>query len=72
MKILDMTRIAKKYVGKWVALAGPNTTKVAGHGDTMEQALEMAYEKGFKRPVLQFMSKNILKPHIGLFPIDIF
>lgn len=71
MKVLDFTKVAIKYKGMWVALAGPQTTKVAGAGKTIEEALKHAYEKGCKNPILSFMSANITKVHVGCFPIDI-
>ena len=51
MKPIDMTKIYRKYKGKWVALT-PDRKTVITSGLTAKQVYDEAHQKGFKEPIL--------------------
>ena len=65
MKAINMTPIWKKYKGFWVALKHDNKPTVIGSGKTLKEAMDMALSRGYKRPIMEYMSPNLLKLSIG-------
>ena len=51
MRALDMSPIIKKYHGLFVALSADRKT-VFGQGTTPHEALNIAFQKGYKNPIL--------------------
>ena len=62
---IDWTKIYKKYKGLWVALLDDEKT-VVGSGDSLEKALDQAWKKGHKNPIIMRMPTEIL-PYVGVF-----
>lgn len=62
-KILDFTKITKKYKGKWVSLTG-NEKRVIASGKSAKEALEKAKKEGYENPIL-FKVPTTLLPYIG-------
>lgn len=64
MKAIDMTKIHKKYKGKWVALT-PDEKSVVSSGVTAKKVYDDAQKRGFKEPILMNVPKylNILHFH---------
>ena len=66
MKAINMTKIWKKYMGLWVAMKNTkNSRTVVGSGKTLSEAMDEALKKGYKNPIVQYMSPNLGKPSIG-------
>ncbi len=51
MSAIDMTKIYRRYKGKWVALT-PDHKTVITSGSTAKQVYDQAHKKGFKEPIL--------------------
>lgn len=62
-KVLDFSKIAKKFKGKWVALT-EDEKKVISSGRSAKETLEKAKEEGFKNPILFKVPISIL-PYVG-------
>ena len=56
---IDWTKIYKKYKGVWVALAEDERT-VVGSGKTAREAWNSAQRKGYKKPILTRMPKELV------------
>jgi hypothetical protein len=56
---IDWTKIYKKYKGLWVALSKDETTVLAS-GKTAKEAWENAQKKGYKKPILTRMPKELV------------
>jgi hypothetical protein len=56
---VDWTKIYKKYKGLWVALRKDETTVLAS-GKTAKEAWENAQKKGYKKPILTRMPKELV------------
>lgn len=63
MRAIDLTDIYRRYKGKWVALAKDERT-VLGSGKTASLAYKKAKAKGFEKPILMKIPKEIV-PYIG-------
>lgn len=63
MAAIDLTDIYKKYRGKWVALAKDEQT-VLSSGKTASLAYKKAKAKGFEKPILMKVPKEIVS-YIG-------
>ena len=59
---IDLTTILEPYLNRWVALSA-NQTQVLGSGENISQALQEAYKKGEKEPVVLFVP-SISGPHV--------
>lgn len=46
------------YYGKYVALASAEDNTIVGFGNTPQEALTVAQDKGFKNPFLFFVSDD--------------
>jgi len=55
---IDWTKIYKKYKGLWVAFREDEKT-VVGTGKTAKLALARAKKKGYARPILMRMPKDL-------------
>ena len=55
---IDWTKIYKKYKGFWVALAEDEETVIAS-GRTAKEAWLNAQEKGYRKPILTKMPKEL-------------
>lgn len=55
---VDWSKIYKKYQGLWVALK-PDEKTVIASGKTAKKAMENAQKKGYSRPILTQMPKNL-------------
>ena len=62
---IDWTKIYEKYKGLWVALLDDEQT-VVGSGQTLQQALEQAKERGHPNPIFMRVPSEIL-PYVGGF-----
>jgi len=51
---------SNKYNGKYVALASISDNTIIGHGDTPEEALKKAQEKGVQDPFLLYVPDDDL------------
>lgn len=60
---IDWTKIFKKYKGLWVALKDDEKTVVSS-GKTIKEAIEKAQKKGYDKPILARMPKNLI-PIVG-------
>ncbi|MBI2327138.1 succinyl-CoA synthetase subunit alpha [Candidatus Curtissbacteria bacterium] len=65
MKPIDMTKIYRKYKGKWVAIKSPTDTTVIASGKTLHEALTKAQKRGVKMPMMVDVPKEVL-PIVGL------
>ncbi|MBI2426277.1 MAG: hypothetical protein HYV34_00345 [Candidatus Kerfeldbacteria bacterium] len=63
MPAIDWTHIYKKYKGQWVALEGDEQTVIAS-GKTAKDAFQKAQQKGYTKPILTRMPKN-LETYVG-------
>lgn len=70
MKVLDFTKVAIKYKNMWVAFAGPQSTKVVGHGKKLKTALERALKNGYTQPTISHMPKDVNASYVGGFRIE--
>ena len=61
---IDLTNIYRKYKGLWVALKEDKVTVVAS-GQTVNEALNEAKNKGFDDPILFKVPTRII-PQIGV------
>ena len=61
---IDLTNIYRKYKGLWVALKEDKVTVVAS-GQTVNEALSEAKNKGFDDPILFKVPTRII-PQIGV------
>lgn len=50
IKVMDKTKIFKKYQNRWVALT--ENDEVISAGLTLDEALEKAKKKGFENPII--------------------
>lgn len=57
MRVIDLTKVLKGYTSGWVALSS-DYEKVVGHGKTLREALNKAYKKRAKKPVVMQASKS--------------
>ena len=64
MKAIDMTKIYRKYKGKWVALT-PDRKTVVASGQTLKKILEDAKKKGLEHPIVMQIPAylNVLHYH---------
>ena len=62
-KVLDFTKIIKKYKGKWIALT-ENEKKVITSGKSAKEVLEKAKKEGYETPIL-FRVPTALLPYVG-------
>ena len=64
MKAIDMTKIYRKYKGKWVALT-PDRKTVVASGQTLKKILEDAKKKGLEHPIVMQIPEylNVLHYH---------
>ena len=64
MKAIDMTKIYRKYKGKWVALTSDEKSVISS-GNTAKEVYDKAHKKGFEEPILMQVPKylNILHYH---------
>lgn len=62
-KVLDFTKIAKNYKGKWVVLT-EGEKKVISSGKSARKALAKARKEGYKNPIL-FKVPIALLPYVG-------
>lgn len=60
---INWTNIYKKHRGQWVALKDDEKTVVAS-GRTARAALELARKKGYAKPILTHMPKE-LSTYVG-------
>jgi len=51
MKPIDLTKVLKKYKGKWVALI-PNSNEVAASGKVLKEVVIKAQDRGIHNPVM--------------------
>jgi len=63
MGAIDLTHIYKKYKGFWVALDQDEQT-VLSSGKNAKKVYEQALAKGFKKPILIKIPKEVV-PYIG-------
>jgi len=56
---INWSKIYKKYKGRWVALKKDEET-VVGSGKTAKEAWEEAQKKGYKKPILTHMPKELV------------
>ncbi len=56
---IDWTKIYKKYKGFWVALDSDETTVIA-NGKTAKEAWNKARKKGYNKPILTRMPRNLV------------
>ncbi|TSC83594.1 MAG: hypothetical protein G01um101413_972 [Parcubacteria group bacterium Gr01-1014_13] len=56
---IDWTKIYEKYKGLWVALLDDEET-VVGSGKTAKEAWEEARRKGYEKPILAHMPKELI------------
>ena len=59
MSAIDWTKIYKRYKGFWVALKDDEKTVIAS-GKTAKEAWEKAQKKGYKKPILTKMPKELV------------
>ena len=59
MRAIDWSNIYRKYKGSWVALDNDEVT-VVGHGRTAKEALARAGRKGYERPILTHLPKDLV------------
>ena len=62
--VKDRTKMFNKYKGLWVALADDRDT-VVGSGKTLKEAMNQAFKKGYRSPVLSRMPKT-LDTYVGV------
>ena len=64
MKAIDMTKIYRKYKGKWVALTSDEKSVISS-GKTAKEVYDQAHKKGFQEPILMTVPKylNVLHFH---------
>lgn len=55
----DWTKIYKKYKGMWVALADDEVT-VLGAGKSLNEALNVAKNKGYSNPIFTHMPDKMI------------
>ncbi len=65
MKVIDWTKIYKKYKGQWVALKDDEQT-VVSYGTTVKKVMEQSRKKGFETPIL-FKVPTKIMPFVGNF-----
>ena len=63
IKVLDFTKIVKKYKGKWIALT-ENEKKVIASGKSAKETLEKAKKEGLNNPILFKVPISVL-PYVG-------
>ena len=63
MKAIDMTKIYRKYKGKWVALT-PDRKTVITSGPTAKHVYDEAHKKGFKEAILMKVPQAVV-PLVG-------
>lgn len=56
---IDWTKIYKKYKGFWVALDSDEITVIA-NGKTAKEAWNNARKKGYNKPILTRMPRNLV------------
>lgn len=64
MKAIDMTKIYKRFKGKWVALESPEEKKVIASASTLKEVVAKARKKGVTLPFVLQIPKRIL-PIVG-------
>ena len=62
-KVLDFTKIAEKYKGKWVGLT-EDEKKVISSGKSAKETLDKAKKEGYKNPIL-FKIPIAVLPYVG-------
>jgi hypothetical protein len=67
MKVIDRTKVMKKYKGLWVAFHHDQETVLAS-AKTLKEVLELAHASGYPNPIVAKMAERIV-PMIGAFPI---
>ncbi len=61
---MEITReMTKKYGDKWVAFA-PDEKTIVGSGETLNEAMDEAAQKGFKNPLVFNVPIGVL-PYVG-------
>jgi len=63
IKVLDFTKIVKKYKGKWIALT-EDEKRVVSFGKSIKETLEKAKKKGLENPILFKVPISVL-PYVG-------
>ncbi len=66
--MIDVSKIAKKYAGQWVAFAEDQKTLLAS-GRTAKEAYEKAKRK-HKNPILSYMPDNLIS-FVGYYEIRV-
>lgn len=73
MKVINRTKVIKKYKGLWVGFKQDQETVVSS-GKTLKEALDKAHKKGCSNPIMSFMNPNMLLPQLGAYswiPLEI-
>lgn len=63
---IDLTKICEQYKGLWVALKEEDQQTVVASGETVQEVMKQAQEKGYQQPVL-FRVPTEVMPYIGSF-----
>ena len=63
IKVLDFTKIVKKYKGKWIALT-EDEKRVVSFGKSAKETLEKAKKEGLENPILFKVPISVL-PYVG-------
>jgi len=56
---IDWSKLYKKYRGLWLALKDDEISVIAS-GKTAKEALEKAERKGYRKPILTRMPKDLI------------
>jgi len=64
MKVINRTKVMKKYKGLWVAFKKDQETVVAS-AKTLKETLDKAHRKGYSMPLVAFMHPDLDKTLIG-------
>lgn len=57
MKVIDWSKIYKRYKGLWVALKDDEETVISS-GKTLEDTAKKAEKRGFKNPIFMSIPKK--------------
>ena len=67
MKVIDQTKICRKYPGSWVALKSDEETVIAS-GETVKEVMKEAQKKRYSNPILFRVPTKII-PYVGGFSV---
>jgi len=67
MKVIDQTKICRKYPGSWVALKSDEETVIAS-GETVKEVMKEAQKKRYPKPILFRVPTKII-PYVGGFSV---